>query len=188
MITSFDGFPLTQRGEAQVALSAALLGSFGGGIISVLILVGLAPILANVAASFGPPEYFAAGLFGVTLVVMANRKEFSKGILLLGLGLWFSTVGIDGATLSPRYTFGILSMQNGLAIVPVCLGIFGVGQTLILVEKKILQSETMNLTRSSLDFSKLIVALRYWKTLIKSGVIGTFVGLLPARAPSWPRS
>jgi len=179
LITSFDGFPLTQKGEAQTALSAALLGSFGGGIISVVILIFLAPLLAHVAANFGPPEYFAAGLFGVTLVVMANRDQLMRGILLLGLGLWFATVGIDGATLSPRFNFGTLSLQNGLHIVPVCLGLFGVGQTLLLVERKILLTDRMNLTRSTLDFSKLRVTLRYWKTLIRSGVIGTFVGLLP---------
>ncbi len=179
LVTSFDGFPLTQKGEAQTALSAALLGSFGGGIISVCILVLLAPMLAHVAASFGSPEYFGAGLFGVTLVVMANRDRLLQGILLLGLGLWFSTVGIDGATLSPRFCFGTLSMQNGLHIVPVCLGLFGVGQTLLLLERKILMTGNMNLTRSTLDFSKLWVTLRYWKTLIKSGIIGTFVGLLP---------
>ncbi len=179
LITSFDGFPLTQKGDAQTALSAALLGSFGGGIISVVILVFLAPLLAHVAANFGPPEYFGAGLFGVTLVVMANRAQLMRGILLLGLGLWFSTVGIDGATLSPRFCFGTLYLQNGLHIVPVCLGLFGVGQTLLLVERRILLTDQMNLTRSTLDFSKLWRTLRYWKTLIKSGIIGTFVGLLP---------
>ncbi len=179
LVTSFDGFPLTQKGEAQTALSAALLGSFGGGIISVVILILLAPALAKVAASFGPPEYFAAALFGVTLVVVANRKHLSRGLLMLGLGLLFATVGIDGATLSPRFTFGILEMQNGLDIVPVCLGIFGIGQTLLLVERKILQTESMHLTRSTLDFSKLLETLRHWKTLIRSGIIGTFVGLLP---------
>jgi putative tricarboxylic transport membrane protein len=179
LITTFDGFPLTQKGEAQTALSAALLGSFAGGIVSVFILIFLAPMLAHVAASFGPPEYFSAGLFGVVLVVMAHRQHLSQGILLLGLGLWFSTVGIDGATLCPRFCFGTLAIQNGLHIVPVCLGLFGIGQTLILVERKILQTDTMNLTGRTLDFSKLWVALRYWKTLIRSSVIGTFVGLLP---------
>jgi putative tricarboxylic transport membrane protein len=179
LITSFDGFPLTQRGEAQMALSAALLGSFGGGVISVVILMFLAPILAHVAASFGPPEYFSAGLFGVVLVVMAYRRQLGRGLMLLGLGLWFSTVGIDGATLSPRFNFGTWIMQNGLDIVPICLGLFGVGQTLLLVERKILQTGSMDLTQSTLDFSKLRQAFRYWKTLIKSGVIGTFVGLLP---------
>lgn len=179
LVTSFDGFPLTQRGEAQTALSAALLGSFGGGIISVVILIFLAPLLSHVAASFGSPEYFSAAFFGVTLVVMANRDKLMQGVLLLGLGLWFSTVGIDGATLSPRFCFGTLFLQNGLHIVPVCLGLFGVGQTLLLVESRILLTEKMDLTRNTLDFSRLLVALRYWKTLIRSGVIGTFVGLLP---------
>ncbi|KIX11742.1 membrane protein [Dethiosulfatarculus sandiegensis] len=179
LVTSFDGFPLTQKGEAQTALSAALVGSFGGGVISVIILVFLAPMLAHVAASFGPPEYFAAGLFGVVLVVMAYRERLMQGVLLLGLGLLFATVGIDGPTLCPRFCFGTLGMQNGLAIAPVCLGLFGIGQTLLLVERKILQTDTMNLSRNTLDFSKLIVGIKYWATLVRSGVIGTFLGLLP---------
>ena len=179
LITSFDGFPLTRRGEAQRALSAALMGSFAGGVLSVFILIFLAPLLAHVAASFGPPEYFSAALFGVVLVVMAYRERLSQGLLLLGLGLWLSTVGIDGPTLSPRFCFGLLSLQYGLHIVPVCLGLFGIGQTLILVEKQILQTRTMSLTRRTLDFSKLLETFRYWKTMLKSGVIGTFVGLLP---------
>ena len=179
LITSFDGYPLTQKGEAQTALSAALLGSLAGGVISVMILVFLAPLLAHVAASFGPPEYLAAGTFGVVLVVMAFRHRLFEGLLLLGLGFWFSTVGIDGSTLSERFAFGTLVMQNGLDIVPICLGLFGVGQTLLLVERRILQTREMKLSRGTLDFTKLFQLLRYWKTLIRSGVIGTFVGLLP---------
>jgi len=179
LITSFDGYPLTQKGEAQTGLSAALVGSFGGGLISVFILAFLAPILAHVAASFGPPEYLAVAVFGVVLVVMAFRDRLSQGLMLLGLGFWFSTVGIDGATLGQRFTFGTLAMQNGLHIVPVCLGLFGIGQTILLVEREILQTGSMSLSRSTLDFSKIKVVLRYWKTLIRSGVIGTFVGLLP---------
>lgn len=179
LVTTFDGYPLTQKGEAQTGLSAALLGSFGGGIISVLILIFLAPVLAHVAASFGPPEYFTVAVFGVVLVVMAFRDQLGKGIMLLGLGFWFSTVGIDGTTLSERFCFGTLVMQNGLDIVPICLGLFGIGQTLILVERDIMKNHEIKLSRSTLDFSKLWEMLKYWKTLIRSGVIGTFVGLLP---------
>lgn len=179
LVTSFDGYPLTQKGEAQTALSAALLGSFGGGIISVVILIFLAPALAHVAASFGPPEYFAVAVFGVVLVVMAFREQLARGVMLLGVGFWFSTVGIDGTTLSERFCFGTLSMQNGLDIVPICLGLFGIGQTLILVERDIMKTSDIKLSRSTLDFSRLVKVLKYWKTLIRSGVIGTFVGLLP---------
>jgi putative tricarboxylic transport membrane protein len=155
------------------------VGSFGGGIISVIILMFLAPLLAHVAASFGPPEYFGAGLFGVTLVVMAYRERLAQGLVLLGLGLWISTVGIDGPTLVPRFCFGTLAMENGLQLIPVCLGLFGIGQALVLVERKILLNESMSLSRRTLDFSKILGILRYWKSLILSGLIGTFVGLLP---------
>jgi len=179
LVTSFDGYPMTQRGEAQTALSAALLGSFGGGIISVLILIFLAPVLAHVAASFGPPEYFSVAVFGVVLVVMAFRGQLGRGIMLLGIGFWFSTVGIDGTTLSQRFCFGMLSMQNGLDLVPICLGLFGIGQTLILAEQEIMKTRDIQLSHSSLDFSQLWKVLKYWKTLIRSSVIGTFVGLLP---------
>ncbi len=179
LITSFDGFPLTQQGKAQTALSAALVGSFGGGIISIIILFLLARLLAQAATKFGSPEYFAVGFAGVVLVVMSSRKHITRGVLLLCLGLWLSCVGIDSLTISSRYCFGILSMQTGLNIVPVCLGLFGIGQTLLLVERKILKSGQIHLTRRTLDFSKLIVAFKYWQTLIKSGVIGTILGLLP---------
>jgi putative tricarboxylic transport membrane protein len=179
IFTSFDGYALTKKGEAQLALSAILVGSFGGGVISVVILMFLAPLLAHVAASFGPPEYFSAALFGVVLVVIAFRKRLAQGLILLGLGLWFATVGIDGPTLVPRFAFGTVAMQNGLHIAPVCLGIFGLGQALMLLEQAILDTDMIRLTRRSLDFSKIKAVLRYWRTLIRSGIIGTFLGLLP---------
>lgn len=179
VFTTFDGYPLTKKGEAQLGLSAILVGSFGGGVISVVILMFLAPLLAHLAAQFGPPEYFSAALFGVVLVVMAFRARLSQALILLGLGMWFATVGIDGPTLAPRFTFGTLVMENGLGIAPVCLGIFGLGQALLLLERTILQGDMAKLSRRSLDFSKIKAVLRYWPTAIRSGVIGTFVGLLP---------
>ncbi len=179
IVTSFDGFPLTERGEAQTALSAALVGSLGGGIISVVILVMLAPLLSQVAANFGPPEYLAAALFGVFLVVISFRQQLAQGVMLIGLGFWLSTVGIDGPTLSARFNFGTWEMQNGLDLVALVLGLFGIGQSLLLLEQGILKTDKMNLSRSTLDFSKIASSLRYWKTLIRSGVLGTFIGLLP---------
>ena len=179
LVTSFDGFPLTQRGEAQTALSACLVGSFFGGIFSVVILIFLAPILAHVAASFGPPEYFAVGIFGVSLVVMANRKSLMHSMLLLCLGLMFSTIGIDATTLTARFSFNTVILQTGLSLVAIFLGLYGIGQTLLLTERKLLLTDEVQLSRSSLDFSKIVDVMRYWKTMIRSGLIGTFLGLLP---------
>ncbi|MGX1096124.1 tripartite tricarboxylate transporter permease [Amorphus sp. MBR-141] len=179
IVTSFDGFPLTERGEAQTALSAALVGSLGGGLVSIVILVALAPLLSQVAASFGPPEFLAVAVFGILLVAVSFREKLGQAVLLIGLGFWLSTVGIDGPTLSPRFTFGIWEMQNGLDLVAVVLGLFGIGQALLLLEQGILKTDRLNLSRGSLDFSQIIKVLRYWRTLIRSGVIGTFIGLLP---------
>ena len=179
LVTSFDGYPLTQKGESQLALSAAIVGSFSGGIISVFILMLMAPALSRVAANFGSPEYTMVAVFGLVIVIMVYRKHLAQGFLLTALGLWFSTVGIDSGTLVPRFNFGTVQMQTGLNIAPMCLGFFGIGQSLILLERKILQTETINLTRRTLDFSKLLVAFKYKLTIIKSGVIGTLTGLLP---------
>lgn len=179
IVTSFDGFPLTERGEAQTALSAALVGSLGGGLVSIVILVLLAPLLSRVAASFGPPEFLAVAVFGILLVTVSFREKLGQAVLLIGLGFWLSTVGIDGPTLSPRFTFGIWEMQNGLDLVAVVLGLFGVGQALLLLEQGILKTDRLNLSRGSLDFSQIVKVMRYWRTLIRSGVIGTFIGLLP---------
>ncbi|MEW5421069.1 tripartite tricarboxylate transporter permease [Amorphus sp. 3PC139-8] len=179
IVTSFDGFPLTERGEAQTALSAALVGSLGGGLVSIAILVVLAPLLSRVAANFGPPEYFAVAVFGILLVAVSFRERLGQAVLLIGLGFWLSTIGIDGPTLSPRFTFGSWDMQNGLDLVALVLGLFGIGQALLLLEQGILKTDSLNLSRSSLDFSRIAKVLIYWKTLIRSGVIGTLIGLLP---------
>lgn len=179
MVTSLDGYPLTQKGEAQLGLSAAIVGSFSGGIISVFILMLMAPALARVAASFGSPEYFMVAVFGLIIVIMVNRKKLAQGLLLTALGLWFSTVGIDPGTLVPRFDFGTVQMQNGLNVAPMCLGFFGIGQSLLLLEQKILQSETLYLTRRTLDFSKIMAVFKFRLTLLKSGIIGTILGLIP---------
>lgn len=181
IMTSLDGYPLTKKGEGQLALSATVVGSFSGGIISVLILILLAPIMARVAVNFGPAEYFMVAIFGLVVMVMAHLDRIFQAILLTCLGLWFSTVGFDSQTMVVRFTFGTVMLRNGLEIAPMCLGFFGIGQSLLLLERQILETDDMSLSLSSsnLDFSKVIYAFKHRLTLLKSGVIGTFVGILP---------
>lgn len=179
IMTSIDGFELTRKGEAQLALSASIVASFVGGFISVIALMILAPSLALIAKSFSSPEYFMIALFGLLVVIIMNKDRFFLAVILTALGLWFSTVGIDPGTLVPRFDFGLVQMQNGLQVAPMCLGFFGLGQSLLLLEKSILTAKTMNLTRRTLDFSKIRSVLKYKKTLIKSSLIGTFLGVIP---------
>ena len=179
MITALDGYPLTQRGHAQLGLSAAIVGSFGGGIISVALLILMAPALSKVAGSFTSPEYCMIAVFGLVVGMSMNRHQLARAAQLTALGLWFSTVGIDPGTLVPRFTFGSVEMQSGLQVAPMCLGFFGIGQSLLLLERSILKSEELALTRRALDFSKLFEVMKYKMTLLRSGVIGTLVGLIP---------
>ena len=181
MMTDLDGYPLTQKGEGQLALSAAIVGSFSGGIISTIILVTLAPIMAKAAASFGSPDYFMIAVFGLVVMIVANRDRLAQAIILTCLGLWFSTVGVDNQTLALRFNFGTVILQNGLDIAPMCLGFFGIGQSLLLLERKIIETDniSLSLSKSNLDFHKIWIAFQYRITLLKSGVIGTAVGILP---------
>ena len=179
IMTSIDGFELTRQGEAQLALSASIVASFVGGILSVIALMMLAPTLALVAKSFSSPEYFMIALIGILIIIIMNKDRFFLAVMLTALGLWFSTVGIDPGTLVPRFDFGVTQMQNGLHVAPMCLGFFGLGQSLLLLEKSILSGKSMNLTRRTLDFSKIRSIFKYKKTLIKSSLIGTFLGVIP---------
>lgn len=179
IVTSFDGYPLTEKGQAQTALSSALVGSLAGGVISVVLLMALAPMLARVARSFGPPEYLLAALLGLALVIVASRGRVAQATILTGIGMWLATVGIDGPTLAPRFTFGLWEMQNGLDLVALVLGLFGIGQALLLLEQGILKTENLGSNAHHLDFSHIRRAFGYPRTLLRSGVIGTFVGLLP---------
>ena len=179
MITALDGYPLTQRGHAQLALSASIVGSFGGGLISVVILILMAPALSKVASSFTSPEYCMIAVFGLVVGMSMNRHQLARAAQLTALGLWFSTVGIDPGTLVPRFTFGSVEMQSGLMVAPMCLGFFGIGQSLLLLERSILKSQELALTRRALDFSKLFEVMKYKMTLLRSGIIGTLVGLIP---------
>lgn len=179
LVTSFDGFPLTQKGQSQKALSGVIMGSFSGGIISVVLLILTAPALAHLALNFGPSEYFFATLFGVLLVVLSNMKQLVPAIILMCLGLWISSIGVDPSTYTQRYTMGSLVLFNGLPVASICLGLFGIGQALRLAEKAILTEGKIELSRSTLDLSMIGQTFRHWKTMICSGIVGTLVGILP---------
>ena len=179
IVTSFDGYPLTERGEAQTALSSALVGSLVGGLISVVLLMALAPLLAGVARSFGPPEYLFAAILGLVLVIVANRGRLAQTTILTGIGMWLATVGIDGPTLAPRFTFGFWDLQNGLDLVALILGLFGIGQALLLLEQGLLKTDNLKLAGNRLGLDHIRRAFGYPRTLLRSGVIGTFIGLLP---------
>lgn len=135
-VTCLDGYEMAKRGRAGVALSVAAIGSFVGGTIATLGLVFLALPLTRVALAFGPPEIFALLVFGLSLVTGLASKSLVRALIAAVIGMLLAQVGIDPVMGSPRFTFGITELLDGFGLVPVVMGLFGIGELLLSVEAR----------------------------------------------------
>ena len=176
--TAIDGYPMALRGEAGRALGMATVSSTIGGIFSVIVLLVAAPMLARMAYSFGPPEYFALALFGLSMLASITKGSAVKNLIGGTFGVLVATVGIDFTTGVERFTFGYPEMTEGIHFIPVMIGIFGGAELLAqaasldVVYHRVAALAVKLPTRE--DF-KLV-----WKTIVRSCGIGTFIGILPA--------
>jgi len=181
--TTLDGYPMTQQGRAGKALQMALFASFIGGIMSIIILVLVAENLAAVALKFGPAERTTLMVFALTIVGVLSGRSMIKGLLSGALGLLVATVGVDPMLAIPRFTFGMLELEEGFGFIPVLIGLFAVSEMLVQAEDRMQTSikalykessereEDSRLTRKDILLS--------WKTIIRSGFLGAFIGMLP---------
>jgi putative tricarboxylic transport membrane protein len=176
--TTFDGYPLAQRGEAGRALGIAVVSSTIGGVFSVIVLCIAAPMLARVAYEFRPPEYFALALFGLSMLASISAGGTVKNLIGGVFGVWLATIGAERATGIERFMFGNYELYEGLGFVPVFIGIFAVSELLMQSEKVNQVIETIKLKAVKLpsqdDYKRI------WKTVLRSCGIGTFIGILPA--------
>ncbi|AUQ97459.1 tripartite tricarboxylate transporter permease [Phaeobacter inhibens] len=132
-LTSYDGHPMTQKGDAHRALSLAYSASFWGGIFGIGCLILLSPVLALVAPMFGSREIFLAALLGVVLVIFAHRGQiFAAGVLAM-FGIFLQTIGLDAVTYTQRYTFGLTFLSSGVNLIVVVLGLFALSQAFFLL-------------------------------------------------------
>ena len=176
--TTFDGFPLAQRGEAGRALGVAVVSSTVGGVFSVIVLCIAAPLLARVAYQFRPPEYFALTLFGLSMLASISSGGAVKNLIGGIFGVWLATIGAERATGIERFLFGNYELYEGLSFVPVFIGLFAVSELLVQSKRvnRIANAIGMNAVKlpSKEDYKKI------WKTILRSCGIGTFIGILPA--------
>ncbi|GHA61938.1 hypothetical protein GCM10008927_29260 [Amylibacter ulvae] len=132
-LTSYDGHPMTKRGEGHRALSLAYSASFFGGIFGILCLILLSPVLAVIAPMFGSREIFLAALLGIILVVFAHRGQvFAAGMLAM-FGIFLNTIGLDAITYTKRYTFDLTFLSSGVNLIVVVLGLFALSQAFFLL-------------------------------------------------------
>jgi putative tricarboxylic transport membrane protein len=140
VVTCLDGYQMARQGRAGAALGIAAIGSFVGGVFASLALAMVAPPLARFALSFGPPEFFSLMFLGLCLVTGLAGQSLVAALLMTIFGLLIALIGIDPVRGAPRFTFGIVELYDGLGFVPVVMGLFGVAEILLTIEKPFRQA------------------------------------------------
>jgi len=177
-VTTLDGYKLTQNGKAGKALGIAVIVSSIGGLFSVLVLILVAPQLAKIAIYFAAPEYFALTIFGLSMVINIKSGDELKNIIGGLTGLFLSMVGMDRLTGFPRFSFGNVYLLSGISFIPVMIGLFAAAEILRLAETWVTNPETNTNFASLLPKINEILLLKW--CILRSAIIGTFIGILPA--------
>jgi len=178
--TTFDGYAMAKKGEAYKAIVTATVSSVIGGIIGVLFLLFLSPPLSRASLKFGPPEFFWLTAFGLTIIATLASKSILKGLIGGALGLLISSIGIAPIEGSVRFSFGIVSLQGGIGLIPSLIGFFCIPEILGMIERK---EKHYNLIPYRKQKKVLMnVTLKLLKKpflIIRSAVIGTVIGIIP---------
>ncbi len=183
VITCLDGYPMAKQGRAGAALGVAAIGSFIGGIVSIIGLALIGPPLADFALKFGPTEMFSLMLFGLVMVVGLMGKSIIRGLIAVFIGLGLSVMGMDPVSGVLRYTFNTPSLMDGLDLVTISIGLFGLSEIFIGMENlsKVGKAENVHgfLPKKSeiKDTSKAIG---------RGTILGFFIGLIPGTNSAIP--
>lgn len=174
--TAIDGFELTKKGMAGIALGTATLSSFIGGVLSVIVLVFMAPLLAGVALEFSASETFALAVFGLSIIVSISAKSMVKGLISGFLGLLLATVGLDPMGGFPRFTGGMTELMN-LPFIPIMIGLFAAAEAFKAMELNRPMKE------KAAELGRIIPSWPVFRgmllTVLRSAGLGIFIGSIP---------
>ena len=177
VVTCLDGHQMARQGRAGPALGIAAFGSFIAGTIALIGLTFLGPPLAGVALKMGPPEYFSMMIVGILLLTYLSSGSMLKALIMAGVGLIISTVGMDTISGEFRFTYRIRALLDGIGMVPVVMGLFGISEVLINLEtelrRNIVSGRVKNLFPTLKDWAASIWAI------LRGAVLGFFMGIIP---------
>lgn len=176
IVTTFDGYPMAQKGLGERALALGIMASVVGGIISWGFLAGMSPSLARFALQFGPWEYFTLVLMALVMLAVLSQGSMVKGLLGATLGMAFALPGIDSSIGQARLTFGNDALLAGFGLLPVLIGAFAISQIL---RDSTTRQDTSNMKLPDRHLPIYRSDLRHMPRLIRGSVIGTWIGLLP---------
>jgi putative tricarboxylic transport membrane protein len=171
-----DGYALARQGRAGYAMGIATTGSVMGTLIGMFFLALFTPLLGNVALKFGAYEFFWLAAFGVVISGNLTGSDPLKGWIAGFLGLFLATIGQEGVYAFERFTFGSRDLAGGLSLVPALVGAFGFAELLLVMRER---RPPVKLDPVDSVIPKPKDVLRYWRTIIRSGCIGTFIGIVP---------
>lgn len=177
--TVLDGHPLAVKGKAKEALSLAAIASFVGGVFSCAILFFVAPQLAKIAIEFGPAEYFAVGLFGLSIVGCLSANDVKKGAISALFGLMLSVIGVDPVAGVKRMTFNQVGLMNGIALIPALIGLFAMSEVFEKVSKAGRPQQRIDIKGLSGGIVSLKVLKENAINILRSSAIGTVIGIIP---------
>src|SRR5215207_819105 len=178
VVTCIDGHQMARKGRAGAALAVAALASFFAGTVATAMIAMLAPPLARIGQSFGAPEYFALMVLGLIAAVVLAHGSVIKAVAMIILGLLLGLVGTDGNTGGTRFTFGLVTLSDGIGFVPVAIGVFGVGEVIANLvappqQRIMIAQKIRDLWPSREDFRLAFPAI------LRGTALGSFLGILP---------
>ncbi len=177
VVTCLEGYAMARTGRAGAALGISAFGSFIGGTIGVIFLIVIGPPLARWALKFGPPEFFSLMMMGLALLTYLGSKSIIKSLMMAAVGLFISTIGMDYISGKPRFSYHIMTLMDGVDLVPVVMGLFGVAEVLSNLERRV-KAEIYQT-----KIKNLFPTLKDWKdslgSIIRGAFLGFFIGILP---------
>lgn len=178
VVTCIDGYQMAKKGRAGAALAVCAVGSFFAGTVSIFGLMFAASTLSNFALKFGPAEFFAIGVCGLTVLVRLSGESLIKSIIMVLLGLAIATVGVDHVSGVERFTFGNYELGQGIDLLPVAMGIFGIAEVLAIAEQRWQETSLINF-----KLRELLPTRKEWKKsanpILRGSVLGFLIGLIP---------
>jgi putative tricarboxylic transport membrane protein len=180
--TTFDGYPLAQKGRAGAALTAAFTSSFVGAFIAVIVVTFLAPLIASFALQFGPAEFFSVQLLTFCSFVGMGKESPFKTIASMMMGFALACVGLDTVTGQLRMTFGFNELLNGFDFLVAVIGLFGIGEILLTMEEGLAFKGGAAKINPRVVFETWKELPRYWASSLRGAAIGCWLGITPGGA------
>ncbi|MCE5265590.1 MAG: tripartite tricarboxylate transporter permease [Deltaproteobacteria bacterium] len=177
VVTCLDGYKMALEGRGGPALGIAAFGSFIAGTLSLVVLQAISPALVSVALKFGAPEYFSLMILGLVILTFLTEKSMAKSLMVAAVGVILGTIGLDSMTGAARFTFDIPELFDGLGIVPMAMGLFGIAEIFLNLEKVVQRSVVTS------KVGGLLPSFQDWReskwAIVRGSIVGFGLGMLP---------